>query len=314
MLSATAPLSPQLAAQAEAALGGRLIEIYGCTEAGQVATRRTTAGRRWATLGGPAPAARRTSDDGERFVVGGGHVAEPTPLGRRAGADRRAQRFRLLGRANDLIHVAGKRSSLAHLNFHLNSIDGVDDGAFWLPDEVADGVVRPVAFVVAPSCRARAIIAALRQRVERGLRAAPRGPCGGAAARGDRQAHRARAARIRAADARLAADDDARRRVGVRRRTRRPPGVRRPLSRPAAAAGRVLLADVLEAVRAPAGAGAAVGATPQIGRSSSSRRSARAQRVDVRLRAARRAASPSSCGRGGVPSSAPAASSGECRR
>jgi acyl-coenzyme A synthetase/AMP-(fatty) acid ligase len=56
----------------------------------------------------------------------------------------------LLGRANDLIHVAGKRSSLAHLNFHLNRIEGVDDGAFWLPDEVADGVVRPVAFVVAP--------------------------------------------------------------------------------------------------------------------------------------------------------------------
>ena len=43
--------------------------------------------------------------------------------------------FRLLGRANDLIHVAGKRSSLAHLNYHLNSIDGVRDGAFWLPDE-----------------------------------------------------------------------------------------------------------------------------------------------------------------------------------
>ena len=35
------------------------------------------------------------------------------------------RRFRLLGRANDLIHVAGKRSSLAHLNFHLNRIEGV---------------------------------------------------------------------------------------------------------------------------------------------------------------------------------------------
>ena len=35
------------------------------------------------------------------------------------------RRFRLFGRANDLIHVAGRRSSLAHLNFHLNSIPGV---------------------------------------------------------------------------------------------------------------------------------------------------------------------------------------------
>ncbi|MEX8495675.1 AMP-binding protein, partial [Sphaerotilus sp.] len=46
-LCATAPLSPQLAARAEAALGGPLVEIYGCTEAGQVATRRTTEGPEW---------------------------------------------------------------------------------------------------------------------------------------------------------------------------------------------------------------------------------------------------------------------------
>ncbi|WP_240531094.1 AMP-binding enzyme [Variovorax boronicumulans] len=77
-----------------------------------------------------------------------------------------ARRFRLFGRANDLIHVAGRRSSLAHLNYHLNSIAGVEDGAFWLPDEVADGVVRPVAFVVAPTLSAADIIAALRQRLE----------------------------------------------------------------------------------------------------------------------------------------------------
>ena len=74
--------------------------------------------------------------------------------------------FRLLGRANDLIHVAGKRSSLAHLNFHLNRIDGVVDGAFWLPDAVAEGVVRPLAFVVAPSLSAAQVIAALRQSLE----------------------------------------------------------------------------------------------------------------------------------------------------
>ena len=103
ILSATAPLSPQLAAQAEQALHGVLLD---------------------------------------------------------------ERRFRLFGRANDLIHVAGRRSSLAHLNYHLNSIPGVDDGAFWLPDEVADGVVRPIAFVVAPELTAAAIVGALRQRLE----------------------------------------------------------------------------------------------------------------------------------------------------
>jgi acyl-coenzyme A synthetase/AMP-(fatty) acid ligase len=164
VMSATAPLSPQLAQQAESRLGGRLIEIYGCTEAGQVATRRTTAGEVWTTLAG-LHIERQTSDEGVRFSVSGGHVLEPTPL-----ADQLelidARRFRLLGRANDLIHVAGKRSSLSHLNFHLNRIEGVDDGVFWLPDEVADGVVRLLAFVVAPTLSARQVIDALRPRIE----------------------------------------------------------------------------------------------------------------------------------------------------
>jgi 3-hydroxymyristoyl/3-hydroxydecanoyl-(acyl carrier protein) dehydratase len=165
-LSATAPLSPQLAAQAEVALASVLIEIYGCTEAGQVASRRTTAGDVWATLGDLRIHAERGGDSAtETFVVQGGHVTEATPL-----ADvlqlQDARHFRLLGRANDLIHVAGKRSSLAHLNFHLNRIEGVDDGAFWLPDDVAEGVVRPVAFVVAPGLSARQIIHALREHLE----------------------------------------------------------------------------------------------------------------------------------------------------
>jgi acyl-coenzyme A synthetase/AMP-(fatty) acid ligase len=164
VLSATAPLSPQLAERAEAQLRATLIEIYGCTEAGQVAARRTTAGDVWTALPG-LRLARRAHDDGEQFIVDGGHVLEPTLLADQLELlDER--RFRLLGRANDLIHVAGKRSSLAHLNFHLNRIDGVDDGVFWLPDDVTDGVVRLVAFVVAPRLSARQIVDALRPQVE----------------------------------------------------------------------------------------------------------------------------------------------------
>jgi 3-hydroxymyristoyl/3-hydroxydecanoyl-(acyl carrier protein) dehydratase len=164
-LSATAPLSPQLAAQAETALAGALIEIYGCTEAGQVASRRTTAGEVWTTLGDLRIHREAETNEAEQFVVRGGHVTEPTPLAD-VLALQDAQHFRLLGRANDLIHVAGKRSSLAHLNFHLNRIEGVDDGAFWLPDEVAEAVVRPVAFVVAPGLTARQVIHALREHLE----------------------------------------------------------------------------------------------------------------------------------------------------
>lgn len=160
-LCATAPLSPQLAARAEVALGGPLVEIYGCTEAGQVATRRTTDGPEWRTFDGLT-----LSGDGEQVVVSGGHVPVPTPL-----ADvlevLSPTRFRLLGRSNDLINVAGKRSSLAHLNYHLNSIAGVQDGAFWLPpDTGGEDIVRLVALVVAPEVTREALLAALRQRVD----------------------------------------------------------------------------------------------------------------------------------------------------
>lgn len=164
VLSATAPLSPQLAQESERRFGGRLVEIYGCTEAGQVATRRTAHGDLWQCFG--ALQVRREGEgDAERYLVEGGHVTEPTPLADVLQLDA-PDRFRLLGRANDLVHVAGRRSSLAHLNHHLNSIDGVLDGTFWLPDEVADGVVRPVVFVVAPTLGAAQIVAALRARLE----------------------------------------------------------------------------------------------------------------------------------------------------
>ncbi|MDM0013208.1 AMP-binding protein [Variovorax sp. J22P168] len=165
VLSATAPLSPQLAAQAERATGGVLVEIYGSTESGQVATRRPTQSEVWETLGDIRVQARPGADGSETFVVEGDFIPEPTPMA--DVLDRvDARSFRLLGRANDLIHVAGRRSSLGYLNHHLNSIPGVEDGAFWLPDEVADGVVRPVAFVVAPTLAAQAIVAALRERLE----------------------------------------------------------------------------------------------------------------------------------------------------
>lgn len=161
---ATAPLPPQLAARAEAALGAPLMEIYGCTEAGQVATRRPTEGPEWHTYDG-----LRLTGDGDRSVVSGGHVPEPTRL-----ADvlevLDPQTFRLLGRANDLLNIAGKRSSLGHLNHHLNSIEGVQDGAFWLPPEPdaerAAGVVRLAAFVVAPDLSTEALLTALRHRID----------------------------------------------------------------------------------------------------------------------------------------------------
>jgi acyl-CoA synthetase (AMP-forming)/AMP-acid ligase II len=166
VVSATAPLAPQLATRAEAAFACPLFEIYGCTEAGQVATRRTLAGPEWTTFDGVVLAG-----DGDRVVASGGHVPAPVTLGDVLEVVD-ATTFRLLGRSNDLVNIAGKRSSLSHLAFHLNAIEGVRDGAFWLPAE-ADGAdagdaptARLLAFVVAPGVAVEAIRNGLRARVD----------------------------------------------------------------------------------------------------------------------------------------------------
>ncbi len=69
VLCATAPLSPQLAAQAEARFAAPLYEIYGCTEAGQIATRRTTETPEWRLY--PSFALRQ---DEKGTWVKGGHA------------------------------------------------------------------------------------------------------------------------------------------------------------------------------------------------------------------------------------------------
>jgi len=65
------------------------------------------------------------------------------------------------------VNIAGKRTSLSYLNYHLNSINGVRDGTFVLPAEAPDGAVtRLAAFVVAPGCTEEEILQALRRRID----------------------------------------------------------------------------------------------------------------------------------------------------
>ncbi|HZO01684.1 MAG TPA: AMP-binding protein [Burkholderiales bacterium] len=160
LLCATAPLSPQLAGEAEARFGCALHEIYGCTEAGQLATRRTTETPEWRLF--PGVALRQ--DERGTWIKGShartalllGDVIEP--LGR--------DRFLLHGRTADLVNIAGKRTSLATLNYHLNSIPGVRDAVFVIPQDERGAVTRLAAFVVAPGLTSRAILSALRQRID----------------------------------------------------------------------------------------------------------------------------------------------------
>jgi acyl-coenzyme A synthetase/AMP-(fatty) acid ligase len=161
VLSATAPLSTSLAHKVEASCKAPLLEIYGSTETGQVATRRTAQVAEWQLL----PEVRLTQH-GEHIWAEGGHVETPVPLNDIIKTVD-LEHFLLHGRTQDLINIAGKRSSLANLNHHLNSVEGVIDGAFFMPDEVShDHVTRLSACVVAPSLTASTLLTALRIRID----------------------------------------------------------------------------------------------------------------------------------------------------
>jgi acyl-coenzyme A synthetase/AMP-(fatty) acid ligase len=79
-------------------------------------------------------------------------------------------RFILHGRSADMVNVAGKRTSLSYLNLQLTSIPGVLDGAFFWPEfddaDKLDGVMRLMAFVVAPGLSLAQLQSALRQRID----------------------------------------------------------------------------------------------------------------------------------------------------
>lgn len=161
IVSATAPLAVSLAAQAEARYGAPLLEIYGFTEAGQVAWRRPSRAEEWHVF----PDVRVRADaQGVRFS--GGHVMHEAitsdhiePLD--------AERFLLHGRGSDLVNVAGKRTSLAYLNHQLGEIDGVEDGVFCAPEEDEGQTVRRLtAFVVAPQLSREQVLAQLRRRID----------------------------------------------------------------------------------------------------------------------------------------------------
>jgi acyl-coenzyme A synthetase/AMP-(fatty) acid ligase len=162
IVSATAPLSANLARIAESRTGAELHEIYGCTEAGQVATRRTAQTDEWHVLEG-----LHVWNVGEQAMVAGGHVERPTPLGDVIEPRDDGTRFLLHGRTADMVNIAGKRNSIGYLNHHLTAIAGVEDGVFFLPDIVdGDGVTRLAAFVVAPALEPAEILARLRERLD----------------------------------------------------------------------------------------------------------------------------------------------------
>ena len=161
VVSATAPLSQNLARKAEVRLCVHVLEIYGCTETGQVATRRPTQTAEWQLF----DHVRLNAHDGELWAEGG-HLDQPVAMQDFLEITH-DDCFLLHGRTADMINVAGKRSSLAYLNHQLTAIPGVVDGAFFMPnEEPIDKITRLTAFVVAPQLDTAVLTHALRERID----------------------------------------------------------------------------------------------------------------------------------------------------
>ncbi|MEX0693202.1 MAG: AMP-binding protein [Rhodospirillales bacterium] len=158
IVTATAPLSTELARQAEDLWNVPVIEIYGSTETGMAASRRTAATE---TFSLRADFTLVPAENSATFR--GVHLARGVPVHDRVALVPGG--FILLGRSEDVAEVAGKRASLSGLSIILNRIPGVEDGVMVLPDTRSTAIARPVAVVAAPTLTANQIRRALRQLI-----------------------------------------------------------------------------------------------------------------------------------------------------
>ena len=174
VLASTMSLPADLAIAAEDEWHVPVLEIYGSTEGGALAIRRTAREERWTPL--PGVVLRDEGDAGSpRFTATSPHVVPGgVALGDllELGTD---GRFLWLGRIEDLVKVAGKRASRAALEGALLGIPGVEDGAFTFvpPDAALPGAApeshparRLAAFYVSATLAPAAVMAALRSRID----------------------------------------------------------------------------------------------------------------------------------------------------
>ncbi len=169
VLSATAPLDSSLAAHAESVLEAPVYELYGCTEAGAVATRRTAQDSVWR----PCRGVRVRASTGGRAEVIAPYLAETVHLADCVSVHLDG-RFTLEGRASDLVNVAGKRGSLGDITARVLALPGVEDAVVHLPADNGNGQVRRlVAFVVAPGREAAELRACLRDAVDQAFMPRP---------------------------------------------------------------------------------------------------------------------------------------------
>jgi acyl-CoA synthetase (AMP-forming)/AMP-acid ligase II len=162
-ISATMPIDQTAAQAAEQILHCPLHEIYGCTEAGIVASRRPAQQPIWRLC----PDFQLRQDDAQDWLEGP-RVTQALALSDRILMHGPGH-FSLQGRLGDIIKIAGKRTTLTGLNSALLTIDGIDDGTFYRlssgnGDQHDDQ--RLTAFFVSKQLTPPQVATALRERVD----------------------------------------------------------------------------------------------------------------------------------------------------
>ena len=159
--SATAPLSRELAAEAEARYGAPVIELFGSTETCVIAHRRTVSETKWHLY---PDIVLKPQPDGT--LVDAPYFSQPVVL-QDIVELLPDHAFHLCGRNADLVEIAGKRASLADLTRRLLALPGVTDAiVLQLDGEDGAGVRRIAALVVAPERSESALLDDLRLAVD----------------------------------------------------------------------------------------------------------------------------------------------------
>jgi acyl-coenzyme A synthetase/AMP-(fatty) acid ligase len=163
ILCATAPLPVSLASGVEAIFKGELMEVFGCSEVGSMACRRTAQQAMWRLFDGLE---FTLLENGDGYQINALHLPSSQAL-----SDNiewlGGRQFRVLGRSDDMIEIAGKRGSIQEMNKILLSAPGVADGVVFMPAQsTTRNITRPAAVVVAPTSSKAALIAHFAKHVD----------------------------------------------------------------------------------------------------------------------------------------------------
>ncbi len=129
VLCATSPLTQTLAQDIERVFEADLHEVYGCSEVGSMALRKTAKEQEWQKFEGI-----HFEESDNQVLASTDYLPIKIALSDKIAMDDTG-RFKLLGRSSDMVDIAGKRGSLAEINTVLLQFEGLLDGVVIFPEQ-----------------------------------------------------------------------------------------------------------------------------------------------------------------------------------